>query len=178
MPATKLKIRLYGDPCLRKRSAEVKDVGPSERMLIGAMIATMHQAKGIGLAAPQVGINQRIFVADVGDGPRVFINPKIVKKGGSETLEEGCLSIPQVTVNVKRAKKINVKYLNEQNQPCEGEFQDILARVIQHESDHLNGKMIVDYASLTKKVKIKKKLRDIKKGIITAPLEGKNDTDP
>ncbi|VAW13608.1 Peptide deformylase, partial [hydrothermal vent metagenome] len=89
-----LKIRQYGDPCLRQKAETVSVVGPGERMLIQSMIATMNEAKGIGLAAPQVGISKRIFVADVGDGPIAVIDPKILAKSGSDIFEEGCLSIP------------------------------------------------------------------------------------
>lgn len=143
---TKLKIRLYGDACLRKVANPVKGVGSSERLLISAMIATMHHEKGIGLAAPQVGINRRIFVVDIGDGPAVFINPKIVKESGSAELEEGCLSIPGVNIFVKRPKKIVIQYTNEQNEKKEEMYDEMMARVIQHENDHLHGRLIIDYA--------------------------------
>src|SRR3989338_6083888 len=101
MQATKLKIRLYGDPCLRKKSKSVKEVGSEERALIKAMIELMHESKGVGLAAQQVGINKQIFVADIGSGAMVFINPRILKKIGSGLMEEGCLSIPGVVVEIK-----------------------------------------------------------------------------
>ena len=110
MTTTKLKIRVYGDPCLRKKSSPVKSVGASERLLIKNMLETMYEHKGIGLAAPQVGINEQIFVADVGDGPVAVINPRITKKRGSEVMEEGCLSIPGVLIKIKRPKKIFVSY--------------------------------------------------------------------
>ncbi len=155
MPA--LQIRLYGDPCLRKKSLPVKKVGPGERLLIKAMMAAMREAKGVGLAAPQVGINQRIFVADVGDGPTAFINPQILKKFGSDVLEEGCLSIPGVTVEIKRAQEIVVRYTDEDNELVEQRIRDLLARVIQHETDHLDGKLIVDYV---KDKDAKKKLEE------------------
>ena len=156
-----LKIRLYGDPCLRKKSVPVKEAGSVERILIQAMIETMLKNKGVGLAAPQVGINQRIFVADIGEGPIAVINPKIVKKTGAMTMQEGCLSIPGVTVAVKRAKSIVVKYIDENNREIERRFDDLLARVILHETDHLDGKLIVDYASLSEKRKLKEKLKDL-----------------
>lgn len=162
MNSSTLTIRLYGDPCLRKKSTEVKEVGPSERFLIDVMIATMHAHKGIGLAAPQVGINQRIIVSDIGQGPHVFINPKIIKRRGSSVLEEGCLSIPGVTVKIKRPQEVVVQYLDEHNQKREQGYEDILARVIQHETDHLNGKLIVDYASFSERLKLKKQLKEIK----------------
>lgn len=158
-----LTIRLYGDPCLRKKSSKVSEVGPSERILIESMIKTMHSAKGVGLAAPQVGINQRIFVADVGEGPMVFVNPRIIKKQGSAELEEGCLSIPGVTVNVRRPEKILIQYLDEHNNVVERNFENLMARVILHENDHLNGKMIVDYAGFTQKKELKKQLKEIEK---------------
>jgi peptide deformylase len=162
MQPSVLKIRLYGDPCLRKNSSIVKDLGSSEQLLIKSMLATMYEAKGVGLAAPQVGINQRIFVADIGDGPMVFINPQVVKKSGSGRLEEGCLSVPGVNVPVKRAQKILVRFVNEDNQKKEKHFEGLFARVIQHETDHLNGKLIVDYANFSLRQKIKKILKEIR----------------
>lgn len=154
-----LKIRVYGDPCLRRKSEPLKEVGPSERMLIAAMLDTMYESKGLGLAAPQVGINQQIFVADVGDGPIVVINPKILKRKGSAELEEGCLSIPGITVSVKRPDHIVVQYCDENNRPVEAELKNMLARVFQHENDHLNGKLIIDHATLRERLKFLKQLK-------------------
>jgi len=158
---TKLKVRFFGDPCLRKKSSPVKHVGPAERMLIQAMFETMYDCKGVGLAAPQVGINEQIFVTDIGQGPMAFINPQIIKRSGSVKQEEGCLSIPGVTVNVKRAAKIKVRYLDQHNKAVVGEFSELLSRVIQHETDHLHGKLIVDYASLLEKRKIRQQLKEL-----------------
>ncbi len=153
-----LKIRLYGDPCLRERSIPLDDVGPGERMVFQSMIETMHQAKGVGLAAPQVGINRRFFVVDIDDDPMVIINPTIVEKKGSDSLEEGCLSIPQVTIVIKRPKQITVEYIDENGQPMVMTCDNLLARVIQHETDHLDGKMIVDYASKDEREKFAEQL--------------------
>jgi peptide deformylase len=158
MNLSTLKIRIYGNPCLRKKCVSLKEVGPSERVVIEAMVATMHQAKGVGLAAPQVGINRRFFVCDVGDGPMVIINPRIIKKSGSESLEEGCLSIPEVAVMVNRPEKITVQYMDENNQMMKMACDGLLARVVQHETDHLDGKLIVDYATEDEKQKIKGQL--------------------
>lgn len=163
MTITKLKIRLYGDSCLRKKSSPVKKVGSGERILIESMIETMYEYKGIGLAAPQIGVNEQIFVADVGSGPIAVINPRIIKKKGSMVMEEGCLSIPGVVVKIKRSQKIFVSYLDEHNNKVERECDELLARVFQHETDHLHGKLIVDYASLAQKIKLKKKLSEIRK---------------
>lgn len=147
MSLIKLKVRLYGDPCLRRKSQTVDSVGPAERMLVNSMLQTMYAQKGVGLAAPQVGINWRIFVADIGEGSMVFINPRIVKKAGKAVMEEGCLSIPDVHIQVKRADQIWVQFVDENNHRHERSLEGLMARVVQHETDHLNGKMIVDYAS-------------------------------
>ncbi len=159
----RLNIRLYGDPILRKKALPVTTVGASERILIKALWAAMYENKGVGLAAPQVGVSQQIFVADVGEGPLAIINPKILKKNGTGKMEEGCLSIPDVKVIVRRPKEILVQYINENNQKIEGKLTELLARVFLHEYDHLNGKLIIDYATLAQKVKLQKKLKEIKK---------------
>ena len=161
MITTKLKIRIYGDPILRQKAHLVKEVGPAERMLIASMIDAMHEHKGIGLAAPQVGVSEQIFVADIGKGPLVVVNPQILQRSGSHIKEEGCLSIPGVVLKVKRPQKIRVKYLNENNKILEKEYSDLLARVILHETDHLKGKLIIDYASLIQQRRLKKKLKAI-----------------
>lgn len=161
MMVPKLKVRVYDDPCLRAKSDPVKEIGPGERMLIRAMLEAMHEQKGIGLAAPQVGVNRQIFVADIGEGPIAVINPQIVKSSGAVVMEEGCLSLPGIHVNVKRARKILVKYVNEQGQKIEREFTELLARVFQHESDHLRGKLIIDYVDRKEKEILKPLLDEL-----------------
>jgi peptide deformylase len=157
----KLKVRIYGDPCLKKRSQKIDQVGPGERFLIESMIETMYAHKGVGLAAPQVGINQQLFVVDVGDGPFAVINPEILRQSGSSRQEEGCLSIPGVTIEVKRPARLKVRYVDAHNHPVEREMSDLLARVFQHENDHLQGKLIVDYADAKEKVKLKSLLEEL-----------------
>ncbi len=164
MNTSTMKIRIYGDPCLRKKCTPVKEIGPGERMVIQSMIETMHQAKGVGLAAPQVGINQRFFVLDVGDGPMAIINPRITKRSGSSTIDEGCLSIPEVTIMIDRPQKITVQYIDENNQVMKMTCDDLLARIIQHEMDHLDGKLIVDYATDSEKERIKDQLEALETG--------------
>ncbi len=164
MNLSPLKIRIYGDPCLRKKCAPVRKIGPSERMVIQSMIATMHQAKGVGLAAPQVGISQCFFVLDIGDGPMVIVNPRITKRSGSEVLDEGCLSIPEVNIMVTRPQKITIEYMDENNQMMTMTCDELLARVIQHETDHLDGKLIVDYATDVEKEKFKDHLTALEGG--------------
>lgn len=161
----KLTIRLYGDPVLRKKAAPVAAVGSGERMLIKAMWVAMYENKGVGLAAPQVGISQQIFVADPGDGegPIAIINPKIVKKAGSAKMEEGCLSIPGIQVKVRRPAEILVQYIDENGRKVERHLTELMARIFLHENDHLQGKLIIDYATLAQKALFRKKLIEIKK---------------
>lgn len=156
-----LVVRTIGDPCLRQSSVPLDHVGPGERILIKAMIETMYSEEGVGLAAPQVGVNKQLFVVDVGDGPMALINPKIVESSGSSVVEEGCLSVPNGYVKIERAERIVVKFLDEQNNQKEMECTKLLSRAIQHECDHLEGKLIVDYATDEEKIELKKIFPDI-----------------
>lgn len=164
----KFTIRTNSAPCLRKKSLPIKTVGPSERLLMDAMLETMYAVKGIGLAAPQVGINQQIFVIDIGEGPLYVANPQILKRSGSEGMEEGCLSLPGKVVTVRRPKTIRVKFLDQNNQPAEKIFSGLLARAFLHENDHLLGKLIIDYRTLGEKLGIKKpaKKKDTHEAVI------------
>lgn len=147
MLITQLKIRLNGDPCLRKISSTIKEASSVERLLIRSMLATMRHYKGVGLAAPQVGINQRVIVVDIGDGPIALVNPVILKQSGSWEMEEGCLSVPDRIIPIKRSQKVSVEYLDENNKIVKEEYVDLMSRVILHEVDHLDGKLIIDYAA-------------------------------
>jgi peptide deformylase len=162
MKETTLKIRIFGDPALRKKTRAVREVTEEHRGLLSEMARLMYESSGIGLAAPQVGRPESMIVADCGSGLYKLINPKVVKKEGSQVLEEGCLSVPGVCLNVRRAKKILVEALDETSKPFSLEAQDLLACVIQHEIDHLKGKLIVDYASFIDRVKISRKLKKLK----------------
>ena len=167
-----LKIRFYGDPCLETKSKPVKEVGPVERMLIAAMFETMVACKGVGLAAPQVGINEQIFVVDTGKEAFAVINPKIIKSIGSEVMEEGCLSIPRVLVDVKRAKSVLVEFTDGENHRVRAQLNGLLAKVFQHEYDHLQGKLILDYLAPKDRTKI---LVLMKKGSYTGNVLGEDD---
>ena len=152
------------DERLRKKSKPVKKLDKKIKKIISDMHQTLSAQKdpeGIGLAAPQVGINQQIFIADIGDGPLAFINPKLIKKSGADVIEEGCLSIPGVTVMVRRPERIVVRYVDENNQPHEKIYEEMMARVIQHEMDHLDGKLIVDYAGIKEKIKLRAQLKEL-----------------
>ena len=156
---TKLKLRTYGDPCLRKSTRPVPAVGPAERLLIKEMIPAMYAFDGTGLAANQVGIDARIFVADIGEGPFAVINPEILQASEKKTvLEEGCLSFPGIHIKVKRPEFIRVKYLNVRSEVIEADLSGVPSKVFQHEIDHLNGRAIIDYATRAEKIKFKDKL--------------------
>lgn len=163
MEETILKIRIFGDAALRKKSVPVENIDVSCRDTLSKMAQLMYAQSGIGLAAPQVGINQAIIVVDIGSGLYKLINPKIIRKEGRQALEEGCLSVPGICIKVKRARKIKVRAMDESAQPVTIEAQDLLACVMQHEIDHLKGKLIVDYASIWEKLKISRRLEGLKK---------------
>jgi peptide deformylase len=128
-------------------------------MLIREMIPAMYAFDGTGLAANQVGIEAKIFVADIGEGPFAVINPEIIQASVKQTvLEEGCLSFPGIHIKVKRPEAIRVKYLSERNETIEAELTGIPAKVFQHEIDHLNGRAIIDHASRAEKLKFKDQL--------------------
>ena len=140
-------IRINGDEVLRKKCKDVTEITPRTLKLIKDMADTMYEADGVGLAAPQVGILQRIFVIDVFDdhGLRVFINPEILEVSGSQVGEEGCLSVPGEAAEVERPNYVKVKALNEKGEEFILEGTELLARAILHENDHLNGKLFIDY---------------------------------
>ncbi|MDV4151222.1 peptide deformylase [Clostridium sp. AL.422] len=140
-------IRINGDEVLRKKCKDVTEITPRTLKLIKDMAETMYEADGVGLAAPQVGILQRIFVIDVFDdyGLRVFINPEILEVSGTQLGEEGCLSVPGESADVERPNYVKVKALNEKGEEFVLEATELLARAILHENDHLNGKLFIDY---------------------------------
>jgi peptide deformylase len=164
MVQTKLKLRFYGDSSLRKRSRPLMKVTDEDRVILREMVDLMKISGGVGLAAPQVGINKQMLVADVGDGVVILINPRIRKKSGAEVFLEGCLSLPGISVKVKRAKKIVVTGLNEQNQKCSITASDLLACTLQHEIDHLRGRLIIDHVNFLARLELKKKLKELKEG--------------
>ncbi|MCR4944296.1 MAG: peptide deformylase [Clostridium sp.] len=141
-------IRLEGDDVLRKRSKVVDKIDEKILTLIKDMGETMYKADGVGLAAPQVGILKRIFVIDVydGEGLRVFINPEILETSGVQDGEEGCLSIPGVSEDVRRPNYVKVKALNEKGEEFILEGEELLARAICHENEHLDGVLFIDHA--------------------------------
>jgi peptide deformylase len=156
-----LEILEYPDPRLRTRAALVGAVDDTLRQLIADMFETMYAAPGIGLAATQVDFHQRLLVLDISEDrsePYCLINPEIVAEDGSQTGDEGCLSVPEVYEPVSRAETITVRALDRDGQPFELEADGMLAVCIQHEIDHLEGKLFVDYLSKLKRDRLRKKL--------------------
>ena len=156
-----LDILHFPDQRLRNKAKPVAEVDDSVRKLVDDMLETMYQAPGIGLAATQVNVAKRVLVIDISeehDQPLVFINPEILSKEGEETMDEGCLSVPGVYETVKRAERVTVRALNRDGEPFELDTDGLLAVCIQHEIDHLDGKLFVDYLSNLKRQRIRKKL--------------------
>ncbi|MEJ7760897.1 MAG: peptide deformylase [Gemmatimonadaceae bacterium] len=148
---TILGIRVLGDPVLRQSTEPLIEVTDDTRALISDMFDTMHAAEGIGLAAPQVGRSERVAVMDVDGASYALVNPEIIEREGSARGEEGCLSIPEVFGEVDRATRVVVRALDENGQQIEVEATELLARCIQHEVDHLDGKLFLDYLSVLKR---------------------------
>ena len=157
----KLKILEFPDPRLRKKALPVEVVDDALRRLIEDMFETMYDAPGIGLAATQVDVHRRLLVADVSsekDAPIALINPEILQKDGAAFTEEGCLSVPGYYEEVERAEHVRVRYLDRDGKACEEDFEGLLAVCVQHEIDHLDGKLFVDYLSEAKRQRIRKRL--------------------
>ena len=156
-----LEILHYPDPRLRNEAKQVTEVDAEIQQLVKDMFETMYDAPGIGLASIQVNVPMRVIVVDVSeeqDQPLCFINPEVVETEGEETMDEGCLSVPGFYETVQRAEKIRVKALNEKGETFEMDADGLLAVCIQHEIDHLDGKLFVDYISPLKRNRIRKKL--------------------
>ena len=157
----KLRILEFPDPRLRKKAVPVEVVDDPLRQLIDDMFETMYGAPGIGLAATQVDVHRRLLVADVSqekDEPQVLINPEILERDGAAITEEGCLSVPGYYEEIERAEHIKVRYLDRDGNEQESEYEGLLAVCVQHEIDHLDGKLFVDYLSEIKRQRIRKRL--------------------
>ena len=158
---SRLSILEFPDPRLRRVAKPVDEVTETERKLAADMLETMYAANGIGLAATQINQGIRLVVMDLSenrDEPRIFINPEIVERSGSQTCEEGCLSVPGVYAEVKRAEAVKVRALGLDGESFELDAEGLLAVCIQHEIDHLDGKVFVDYLSPLKRRMVEKRL--------------------
>jgi peptide deformylase len=161
-------IRKYPDAVLRKKCAQIKKITAEEERLFDEMLLTMRHFSGIGLAAPQIGISKKLIVADIGDGAIKLANPVILKSKGSDSMTEGCLSVPDRTVDIERPYEIIASGLNEKGETVEVHAKGLIARVLQHEIDHLKGKLIIDYLNLFEKFKSKLPLRNDKRENVNA----------
>jgi peptide deformylase len=137
-------IRVFGDPVLRQRSSEIANIDASLVRLAEDMIETMYDAPGVGLAASQVGVQRRMFVYDVGDGPFVVVNPEIVESSGEWSYHEGCLSVPGLSWDLVRPKEVHLRGVDLDGNDLDIEADELLARCFQHEMDHLDGVLIVE----------------------------------
>ncbi len=171
----KYPITVYGDPLLRKKAENIDDNYEGLQEVIENMRETMYHSDGVGLAAPQVGLSIRIFVIDASSGAdeepelkdfkKVFINPEIIETSGDEwIMNEGCLSLPEIREDVSRPDIVRIKYFDENFVKHEETFKGFAGRIIQHEYDHLDGVLFIDYLSPLKKRLLKSKLNNIAKG--------------
>lgn len=160
----RLEILHFPDPRLRKHAVPVENVDDEVRRLVDDMLETMYDAPGIGLAATQVNVQRQVIVIDVSENrqePLILINPEILAREGEEEMEEGCLSVPGYYETVRRADRVRVRALNRDGEPFELDADGLLAVCIQHEMDHLDGKLFVDYLSPLKRSRIQKKLEKL-----------------
>ena len=162
-----LTIRKYGDPVLRRQANPVESLNKEVLGLIPAMFHAMYAEPGIGLAAPQVGVSLRFMVMDLQPGgkpqPLVLINPKIAEKKGKIDSEEGCLSLPGITITIPRAEWVRVAAINEKGLPVNVAGEGLLSRCLQHEMDHLDGVLMIDHLSLSQRLKVLWEIRQRKK---------------
>lgn len=150
-----MKILKYPNPILKKTSAPILAVEGDDISTIEQMVKIMYLSRGVGLAAPQIGVNRRLIVVDIGDKNILrLINPVTIKTEGKEEMDEGCLSVPDIYVRVKRAKSIIIKALNENGRSIKIEATGLLARAILHEIDHLNGKLIIDHLNPIRRLRV------------------------
>ena len=161
-----LKILEFPDPKLRTKAKPVEQVDDGIRKIVADMLETMYQAPGIGLAATQVNIHQQILVIDISkekNTPLCLINPILLKQEGIQHAEEGCLSVPEIYEEIERSESITVQAINQHGESFNLTTDGLLAVCIQHEMDHLKGKLFVDYLSSIKRERIRKKLNKLKK---------------
>lgn len=161
-----LPIKIYGSPVLREKADPVEKITDDLIGLIGDMKKSLFYHQGIGLAANQIGVARSLFLADGGGGLKVFINPRIIESEGTAVCEEGCLSLPEIYIDVERKSHLLVEYLDEKEEIARMEADRLWARVIQHEYDHLEGIMIADRAGFLVKKLIRGKLKRLRKRVL------------
>jgi peptide deformylase len=155
-----IPIRVFGDPVLRQPTVEVSEIDDALRQLASDMLETMYDAPGVGLAANQVGVQRRFFVYDVGDGPGVVINPRIVESSGEWQYLEGCLSVPDQHFEIVRPHKVRLVGIDIDGNEIDLQAEDLLARCFQHEIDHLDGKLLLERLSDAQRKEAMRALRN------------------
>lgn len=166
-------MRVYGDPVLRQVAREVDDVDESLVRLVDDMVETMYDSVGAGLAATQVGVQRRVFVYDVGDGPRSVINPVIEETDGEWYHDEGCLSIPDLRLGIVRPNRVHLRGIDVDGKPLDIEADEFLGRVFQHEVDHLDGVLMLERLDEDMRRQALRVLRDRELGFDTSAMEEK-----
>jgi peptide deformylase len=166
-------VRLYGDPVLKQPARQIDQIDGNLVRLVDDMVETMYDAVGAGLAAPQVGVQKRLFVYDVGDGPEVVINPTIVETSGEWYHDEGCLSIPGLRLGITRPDRVHLVGVDLEGEEVSIEADEFLGRVFQHEVDHLDGVLMLERLDPEQRKIALKVLRDQELGLDTAALEEK-----
>jgi len=163
-----LPIRIMGDPVLREKARPVKEFSPALKRLAADMLETMYESQGVGLAAPQVGISERLFVFDDGEtGPMAIVNPELYDPDGIQDGEEGCLSIPGIYFNVERADRIRVRGYDLDGNVLDLDGEGLLARILQHETDHVDGILFVDRLSDEDRRAAMRLIREQDLGLVT-----------
>ena len=161
-------IRIIGDPVLRQRAREITEIDGSLARLVDDMLETMYEAPGIGLAAPQVGVQKRLFVWDIGEGPEAIVNPEIVESDGEWVFEEGCLSVPGLSWEIVRPKVVHIVGRDLDGNELSFEADELEARLFQHEMDHLDGTLLIERLDADTRKQALKTIRDLQLGAAEA----------
>jgi len=164
-------IRKFGDPVLKQPAAEVTEIDEALVRLVDGMIQTMYEAPGVGLAAPQVGVQKRLFVYDVGEGANVVINPVLSDPRGEWAYHEGCLSVPELWWDIRRAKEVHLTGIDLEGHELDVEADELLARVFQHEVDHLDGTLLLERLTPEERKEAMRALRERALGLPTDRAE-------
>jgi len=162
-------VRVFGDPVLKQRARDVEEFDGDLAALVETMYETMYEAVGVGLAAPQIGVQRRIFTYDVGEGPHALLNPEIVEASGEWVYNEGCLSVPGLQFEISRPKLVTLRGLGVDGSKIEIEADEMLARVFQHEIDHLDGVLLLDRLEPDER---KRALRELRERDLTTVARG------
>ena len=169
-------IRIIGDPVLRRRAADIDHIDGTLVRIVDGMVETMYEVDGVGLAAPQVGVQKRLFVWDLGDGPRTIVNPQIIESDGEWVYDEGCLSVPGLTWEIVRPKRVHVVGRDLDGNEMSVEADELEARLFQHELDHLDGTLLIERLDDATRKAALRTLRELGIGSSPTPAAPSSDT--